>query len=119
MPLEAQKTFNDKGIVDIQTQQHIMEQDSILLHAVQNHIYFPPNAVMIASILASQKEDELFAKKHGLDRRRLYWSLLLEVLGENTSSTTINVTTATTTTTSSLSPSSSSATKSTKKRKKN
>jgi hypothetical protein len=70
-----------------------MEQDSILLHAVHNHIYFPPNAVMIASILASQKKDELFAKKHGLNQRTLYRSLLLEFLGENTSYTTINVTT--------------------------
>jgi len=105
----------DMDIVDIQTQQHIMEQDSILLHAVQNQIYFPPNAATIASILASQKEDEQFAKKHGLDRRTLYRSLLLEFLGENNSYTTINVTTATTTTT--TSSSSSSATKSTTKRK--
>jgi hypothetical protein len=111
--IEAQEIFNDEDIVDIQTQQHIMKQNSILLHAVQNHIYFPPNAVMIASILAPQKDDELFVKKHSLDRRTLHRSLLLEFLGENTSYTNINVTstTTTTTTTSSLSPSSSSATK--------
>lgn len=59
-----------------------MNMEDVLLNVIQSHVYIPPTFQQLMEIVKSQKEDDAFSKKNGLDRRTFYRSLLLEFLGE-------------------------------------